>query len=127
MKKILFVDDSKVQLMLATKFSREIDPTLEIITETSGERVLEFFDEIKDHLLLAVLDFNMEPLNGFELMERLATQFPVERILICTANAQQVLADKIRQRGGQFMVKPLTKEKLAEVIASAKSKHKASA
>lgn len=113
--------------MLATKFSREIDPTLEIITETSGERVLEFFDEIKDHLLLAVLDFNMEPLNGFELMERLATQFPVERILICTANAQQVLADKIRQRGGQFMVKPLTKEKLAEVIASAKSKHKASA
>ena len=127
MKKILFVDDSKVQLMLARKYTNEIDPSLEVVTELSGPSSLEIFDQLKDDLLLAVLDFNMEPIDGLELLKQFANRFPVDRLVICSANAQQILADKVEAYGASFIQKPLTKEKLEQAINNARVRIKATA
>ncbi len=116
MNKILVIDDSKVHLLMAGKFSHELNPEIEVVSATSGPEGLSLFEKNKSEIRLALIDYNMAPMNGYEVLEVLVKDLKPSQVVICSANVQQILAEKIKALGSQFIAKPLTKEKLRALL-----------
>ena len=81
-KKILIVDDSKPDLLLAKKILEKEGATLQIITAESGEEAIKKTNE--NHFDLAILDIKMPGIDGFETCKRIKEINPDIKVLILT-------------------------------------------
>ena len=90
-------------------------PEINVVTAQSGEEALEKFATIEGDIVIAFIDYNMEGMNGLELITQLQG-VDHSKFLLCTANIQESIYKKAAKQGISLIEKPLTKEKFKTVV-----------
>lgn len=121
--KILLVDDSKTILKLSSKLLSSVVPDCEIVTFDTPMNALEFFRANSGQKLdFALLDYNMESMNGVELAEALfqLTPSPLSpsQTSIVSANIQEAVIQKASALGISYIPKPLDQSKLKDFLSA---------
>lgn len=115
MKKILIVDDNKLNLTVAKNVLRSI---YEITAASSGTEALEFIRNQSFDLIL--LDINMPEMDGFEVLEKLKTDHINKDIpvIFLTADSDADTETKCFMSGAlDFIAKPFVPEVMRSRIA----------
>lgn len=115
---ILAIDDSKVVNHQISRFVKEALPEAKVTTASSGEEALQLAKDLGQPFDLAIIDYNMEGLDGIETAEKLIEIQAIlpRRCVICTANQQNILADRIADIGILYLPKPLTFDKFRHLL-----------
>lgn len=113
---ILIVDDSKTIQKQVAKFAQDDFPEFTVVKASSGEEALELIPAIKDDIGVAIIDFNMNGMNGLELIEKMKHLIKPEKIILCTANIQETIKGKAKSSGIHFKEKPLTSENFKSTL-----------
>ncbi len=115
MKKILIVDDNKLNLTVAKNVLRSI---YEVTAVTSGSQALEAVDRQTYDLIL--LDINMPEMNGFEVLEKFKAD-PVSKdipVIFLTADSDADTETKCFESGAlDFIAKPFVPEVMRSRIS----------
>ena len=82
-KKIMFVDDSKTNLVIGKSL---LSPKYEVYTMLSGDKLFEMLEAVTPDLIL--LDVEMPDMNGFEVLERLKEMESARDIPVIFLTAQ---------------------------------------
>lgn len=111
---ILYIDDDGNQLALV---QRLLSDRYELLTAESGWKGLQIIKEIK--LDLVLLDINMPEMNGYEVCasiqaNRETAVIPV--IFLTATGEEQDRARAFAVGGADYLVKPVQKPKLVEII-----------
>ncbi len=114
--RIAICDDEKRICFILEEKVREICPDAEVITYTSGEDILK--DDILPDILL--LDIKMPGMDGMDTAKALREK-GWHRILIFVTGEEDRVFDSFDLRAFHFLVKPVSKEKLKEVLRNAVS------
>ncbi|HEB53766.1 MAG TPA: response regulator [bacterium] len=116
MAKILLVDDSRVMLKVIRRAVCEVRPGDEIVMASSGEEAIELAGRLEGELAAALIDYNMGGMNGIECADRLRAMHPTAGLALCTANAQNAVAERARGLGLGVLHKPVDEQKLRELF-----------
>lgn len=119
--RILIVDDSKTILKINTRIVKTVLPDAEVITFESPELAIQSLE--RDKIIdFALLDYNMEGMNGIEFAETMLNWTPAliakERICIISANSQDAVLMKAKALGISFLMKPFDEEKLRTLMSA---------
>jgi response regulator RpfG family c-di-GMP phosphodiesterase len=68
MKTILYVDDDLNSLKLIKEQVKYIDPDVNIITESKGEKAMDTFVNNVDNIDLVMSDVHLPNINGYDLL-----------------------------------------------------------
>lgn len=112
---VLIVDDSRVSRMMICAIVKEQYPEWEIIEAKSGDEALSKCEN-QDNISLMVLDYNMPGMDGLTLAAKLKEKFPVTPISLLTANVQKSIRDKAANLGVTFAPKPITEDKIIDIL-----------
>lgn len=119
--KIALIDDEALFLEgLSLLFSKR--KNIDVITTASS--AVQFLDYLSNASLnsfpdIALVDIQMKPMNGFELVENLKLNYPDLKIIIISSHYRNnVLGHMIRLGVSAFIPKNATKELLIEAIES---------
>lgn len=123
----LLVDDDYTTNFLNAKLLKHFDPTVQVLTALNGQEAL---DLLRTHCqprtstcpALVFLDINMPILNGIEFVEAYQHLPAVERqgVFIIMLTSSVSARDLTRLQGlpvAGFLAKPLSEEKIAQVLA----------
>jgi len=113
-KTALIVDDSLAARMLMRSILAELRPNWATVLGKDGEDALRQTEATPVQVMFP--DINMPGMDGFELATRLLERFPDEPIALCSANIQEKVRERARERGFHFVGKPLTQAKIAAFI-----------
>ncbi len=110
--KALIIDDSKVILKVHSNLISELIKQIKIFSYQSPLEAIEKIKENSSKYDLALIDYNMEGLNGIELGELLIDEGYIERsrVSIVSANIQMAVKEKVAAAGFHFFDKPLCPE-----------------
>ena len=101
MARILVVDDSLVDLRLASRLL-EKNPDWEVTTARNGREGLEQVElEIPD---LIVTDLKMPEMNGLELVEAIRNEYPLVPVVLMTAGGSETIAVTALEKGAASYV-----------------------
>jgi CheY-like chemotaxis protein len=115
---ILIVDDNAEFLAALKKAVEKRDPSLEVIAAPDGFTALERLNE--HPVSLVVSDIRMPKMGGFELLSRVAEQYPHVPVVLVTGFDESGQSEKSRIRGAfDYLTKPLSVAALLEVTARA--------
>lgn len=114
---IMLVDDSKLARIVAGKTLAALQPDWHRIEASNADEALELFG--RQHIDVAILDFNMPGRDGLELAAELRQHRPHMPIAIITANIQDEVIARARAVNATFVSKPVTEEGLAGFISGA--------
>ncbi len=117
MTSILIVDDSKTARMMLKHWLRDLLPAAEIVEAESGEEGLLRLAEIGDKCQMAVVDYNMNGMTGLDFVQQIIDRLEPSRILLCTANIQDVIRERAASLGVRFIPKPVTPVKIKHVLS----------
>lgn len=114
-KSILLVDDNASSGKIFTKMLKDTDIILNIVT--SGKECLDKIRD-KDKYDLILLDEDMEPLDGITVMKklRMIRTFNTKTILLTKNNDYEYNDDYLKYGFDGYLLKPIDKDKLFEVI-----------
>jgi CheY-like chemotaxis protein len=109
---ILFVDDDPIIHRLVTKYLKGWDVT----SVFSGQEALEFLE--KRNFVIVVTDLRMPGMDGLELLNRIKTKYNnrVQVIVITVSDDLEDLVGALDGGASDFLLKPLKKEILMEVL-----------
>lgn len=112
-KKILIVDDYKVNLSLIEKMLNTTG--VELIIAKSGEMAID--QCTKSHFDLILLDLQMPNLNGYETLKLIKKDSPDTKIIAQTAYALANEKEEVLKSGFDgYIAKPIIKQELIEII-----------
>ncbi|WP_426061485.1 response regulator [Hymenobacter sp. B1770] len=124
---ILLIDDDYTVNFLNTKLLRYLDPDVQVLTALNGR---EGLDLLRTHChppapsrpALVLLDINMPLMDGFEFLQAYQQVPETERqgVVIFMLTSSVSPRDQSRLQGlpvDGFLSKPLTEEKVAQVLA----------
>src|SRR5574340_142544 len=115
MKNILLVDDEIIYLKSLSEDLRQVDRQYNDILAENGDRALKILNSIKVDILLT--DLKMPVLNGFDLLEKIAKDFPWMQVIVATAFASPDVIKKINNLGfSNYLEKPFEFDDLVEKI-----------
>lgn len=114
-KRVLVVDDSSLVRMMMRKVFADSFPEWQVVEAANAEAALEASAGVT--LDLALIDYNMPGMNGVDLAIKLMEKAPHLPIHLVTANVQQKMQERAEALGLGFIRKPVTREKIAAVIA----------
>ncbi len=114
--RIAICDDEKRICSILGEEARKICPDAEVITYTSGEELLKAYS-LPDILLL---DIRMPGINGMDVAKALRDK-GWRKILIFVTGEEDQVFNSFDLRAFHFLVKPISDEKLKEVLKSAES------
>lgn len=114
MAKILIVDDALVMRKTLSIMLTQLGHTVVAEASNGIQACVEYE---KHHPDLVTMDINMPGINGIEAIERLLQQFPQAKIIVISALGQKHMVFEAVEKGAQnYIVKPITAEKLASVL-----------
>ena len=107
-KRVLVVDDEKyVALMLQEGLAKL--PNCEVIAATSGEQVLQLFNQQSFDLLIT--DYQMPGMDGLTLASEVHARSPQTSVIILSACAQDIIGAQSEDSGiQQILDKPVKLE-----------------
>lgn len=114
MQKILFIDDSKMQLQVLRGLLKN---DYEVFTSESGLDGIDVAKKQQPDLIF--LDYGMPVISGTETLERLrqnekTKNIPVVFLTGVDDKEEATAALKLKPQG--YLLKPVTKEKLVDII-----------
>ncbi len=119
--KILIVDDEQdVETLFVQKFRKEIkSKELEIMFAFSGEEALRLLEAADSPEVVYVFsDINMPGMTGFELLEKIKSQFSQIQVSMVSAYSNSDNYEKALKSGAKgFFSKPVDFESLRQEIA----------
>jgi two-component system chemotaxis response regulator CheY len=116
--KILIVDDSSLARRTMRQILESLGHTVEEATD--GNQALESFFIRRHDLVL--LDMVMNGMYGLEVLAKMRELDPDVRVIVATADIQQSTRQQVRDAGARgFINKPLNRQQLTDVVASALS------
>jgi DNA-binding NtrC family response regulator len=120
-KRILIVDDEESVLTILKHSLKKLGPDCEVLTANNGFAAL---DELQTQKFdLVVTDYNMEQINGLELIEAINHLQPTARVIMITAYGSDALeAEARRLRVYHYFTKPLEINDFRQVVREALSK-----
>jgi two-component system, chemotaxis family, chemotaxis protein CheY len=117
--KILLVDDSALSRNI---LKRLLGEEHQYINAEDGMRGLELY--FLEHPDIVFLDLTMPGVNGLEVLEKMRKMDPEARIIIATADIQNLTRQKASQLGADaFVTKPFTPEGLQGAIKEVMKKN----
>ncbi len=117
--KAICVDDERTVLEDTLAMCRELPEIHEAVGFGRAEEALAWMEG--NRVDLALLDIHMPGMNGLELASRIKERWPDTAIIFLTGYAQYAVeAFAVRATG--YLLKPVTKEKLAADVAYASSR-----
>jgi len=130
-RKILFVDDDPITLMLCKKVIEKAEFSEVIETANNGEDALRYFDNLKEELnnnadislpQLMFLDLNMPIMGGWEFLdlfsgEKYHKTFPDLKVIVLssTIDPKDIEKSKSYSMVIDFLSKPITKDLLKSI------------
>lgn len=114
-KRILLVDDSPAGVKIVTKMLNDTNIDLDVVT--SGKECLDKI-RAKEKYDLILLDEEMNPINGIEVMVKLKEirNFNIKTILLTKNNDYEYNEEYLKYGFKDYLLKPLDKDKVFEKI-----------
>jgi CheY-like chemotaxis protein len=112
---VLIVDDSRLARMMIRAFIEAKHKDWTIIEAADSQEALEKSSGQQCDVIS--IDYNMPGMNGLELATLMKERFPSAKIAIFTANAQDSIRNQAVAQGLEFIVKPITEDKVAGFIS----------
>lgn len=122
-KKVLIIDDDDLSIFLIGLTIEEIPFIKSYNSVTSGWEALKFLETCEDRGPdLILVDLNMPEMDGFEFIQhyedKFANVFPDTKLIVITSSQRE--SDRSRSLAFKsvkgFMQKPLTEEKIREIL-----------
>lgn len=118
--KFLVVDDEHdVEALFRQRFRREIrSGTLELVFAFSGQEALEIIKSTNPPDIVYIFsDINMPGMSGFELLERVKTNYPQIHVSMISAYGDSENYQKAKKIGAkEFFTKPIDFNNLREEL-----------
>jgi two-component system response regulator HydG len=111
---ILIVEDDEVLLGLLSSFLRREGH--EVREATSAAAALEVLEAEKERCDLVLTDFEMKPMNGLQLVNRVVQRSPNMKILFMSAYPSVANAIEERFGPGNLLLKPFPAQELSRKI-----------
>jgi len=121
--KIMIVDDEEE---IRRTIKRQLKDTgYEIIEASNGEEAIRLIGVENVLILDAIIcDIRMPKINGVEAIAHFRKEYPSIPVIVLTGFPDVSLAAKFIKDGAfEYLVKPVEKEKLVEVVAKAVKQH----
>ena len=119
-KKILLVEDDKIDVMTVKRALREINVTNSVEVAGNGEEGLEILrSSAKDKPCIILLDLNMPRMNGMEFLHHIKSMDEFKRIPVVVLTTSKEERDKIESFNlgvAGYMAKPVDYQQFVEVI-----------
>ncbi|MFH0925122.1 MAG: response regulator [bacterium] len=113
--KIVLVDDNIVPRLKLKKFILDADKLCEVIEGKNGLEGIDIIKKEKPDLVF--LDLLMPGLDGNEVLKRLRSEGIETKVVILTSDIRDKTKEELLALGAwQFLNKPCTGEKVAEII-----------
>ena len=114
-KKILIVEDDKINQLIARKMALGLNATVEVAD--SGERAIALSQENEYDIIL--MDINMPPgMDGYEAARQIRAINALIPIIAMTALEQEEMEERVKHTDlNGFLIKPLNRTKLLETVA----------
>ena len=107
---LLAEDDLDDQELFADALS-EIDPSIHLISFTSGKKILHHLENLRDEQIpeMVVLDYNIPEINGAEILKKLEQDRRYDQMVkvVWSTSNSQTYQDSCLQSGAKaYFVKP---------------------
>lgn len=113
-KKLLIVDDSKVSRMIIRAHVLAQRPAWIIFEAASGLEAIALIDQdVPDY---CTMDINMPGISGHEAAERILAKYPALRMVMFSANIQEINHARASLLGIIFVAKPVTEKSIAQAL-----------
>lgn len=114
--KILVVDDSRLARASIIKVLKEAFGELdEIVQGTNGEEAVSLYKEQSPQIVF--LDLTMPVMDGFEALRQIKAIDSNAHVVVVSADIQNKAVSQVMSDGAMMHVqKPITSEKMAEII-----------
>jgi two-component system chemotaxis response regulator CheY len=117
MAKALVVDDSRAVRMILANTLKELG--FEVCQAANGREALEVIQAGNTAVSLALVDWNMPEINGFELLKRLRQAPELSSLVIVMVTTETELdqmAAALEAGANEYVMKPFTKDILVEKL-----------
>ncbi|MTV49782.1 response regulator [Heliobacillus mobilis] len=112
-KKVLIVDNSQFMRLLLKKML--IGTEYVVHEASSGSEAIYLWKSIQPDI--ATVDISMPEMDGFETIKAIKVLYPGAKIIVCSArNHESTVDDALRAGAVDYLVKPITKEKLLSML-----------
>jgi len=115
---IMVVDDSLLLRRSLTSLLQKMGHNV-VAQAKSGKEALDLYPKHKPHLI--TLDITMPVMNGIETLKKIREKYKdeVKVIMITSHGEEELVIDAITNGAKGYVLKPITEDKLAEVIIKA--------
>ncbi|MBF0495176.1 MAG: PAS domain S-box protein [Deltaproteobacteria bacterium] len=114
-ERILFVDDEMVLCDLCQKMLSQFG--YQVTTVSESVEALETFRKQPDKFDLVITDYTMPKMTGADLAKEILSIRPDMPIILCTGFSEMISEDRAKSIGiREFVMKPLNKKSVAEVV-----------
>jgi two-component system chemotaxis response regulator CheY len=117
MAKALVVDDSRAVRMILARTLKELG--FEVREAANGREALDVIEAEKSAVSLALVDWNMPEVNGFELLLQLRRKPELDSLVVVMVTIETELdrmAAALEAGANEYVMKPFTKEILVEKL-----------
>ncbi|MNW52272.1 Transcriptional regulatory protein YpdB [compost metagenome] len=119
MLNIALCDDTNVELALVERFTLEYPYTkVEVDTFGSGQKLLQYVAKNKIDYNIYLLDIEMPDMDGISLAKKIR-EFDNKAIIIFVTNYDEYMPDVFKVQTFDYILKPVNKETLFEVLQRA--------
>jgi signal transduction histidine kinase/ActR/RegA family two-component response regulator len=117
-ERILFVDDEEKLVQLAHRTL--IDLGYHVTTCSDSSEALKIYQADPDQFDLIITDMTMPHMSGSELAQKIKKLRPRQPIILCTGYSAFINAEKAAELGIKtFLLKPVSRRKLAAAVRNA--------
>lgn len=126
MKRVLLVDDDPISNFINRLVVEEVT-SCEVVIAENGQEAIDIIQNCsskEDYPELILLDLNMPVMDGHEFLNEFekVSEKPKVKIIVLTSSNAKSDVDKAQKKKIQgYVIKPLTSDKLQEVLDNDKS------
>lgn len=116
MAKVMIVDDALVMRKTLSSMLSQMGHTIVGEVSSGVQAIAEYESQQPD---VVTMDLNMPGMDGIKAIETIMERFPEARILVISALGQKHMVFNAIEKGAKnYLVKPITADKLATVLNS---------